>query len=253
MNKFVSSWDYEKFAQYVRNKARFFIDEDSKIFLATVLETAKERQMTLAKGESVWRSQLGMPDPIQQEHDDGTVTVEFCAYGKERMKPLTDSAVEGRANAQGVPFLYVAGDAETAMSEARPNLATEISLAELSVRRDLNLVDCCKDAEADSPYVFNGEAPEEKQEAVVWGSIGSAFSCPVNLTGRHADYAPTQILAEYFRGSGYDGIRYHSALKRGGFNFVLFDIDAAEVKNVELYGVEAIEMKFRTMFERTHP
>jgi RES domain-containing protein len=248
MSSFVSIWDYVKFAQYIRKKARFFINEDSKIFLKSVLETALERQMTLVKGEDVWRSQLGIPDPIERDHADGTVTVEFHPYNAERMKPLTDSAVEGRANAQGVPFLYVAADPETAMSETRPNLAAEISLARLSVLRDLKLVDCCKDAEADSPYAFNGEVPEEKREAIVWGSISSAFSRPVNLTGRHADYAPTQILAEYFRGSGYDGIRYHSSLRQGGFNFVFFDIDDAEVREVKIYRVEAIEMKFRAMF-----
>jgi hypothetical protein len=249
MKNFVSCWDYEKFAHRMKNKARSFFDEDSKRFLDIVLATAPGREMTLAKGESVWRSQLGMQDPIEEKHDDGTVTIAFRAYEAERMKPLRDSAAEGRANAQGVPFLYVAGDHETAMSEARPSLATDISLAELSVCRDLKLVDCSKDQGSDSPYAFKGkEAPESEREAIVWGSISHAFTQPVNLTGRNADYAPTQILAECFRDSGYDGIRYYSALRKGGCNFVLFNIDDADVRDVNLWGVESIEMKFRNMF-----
>lgn len=38
------------------------------------------------------------------------------------MKPLSNSASEGRANPKGIPYLYVATDKETAMSEVRPSL-----------------------------------------------------------------------------------------------------------------------------------
>ena len=55
--------------------------------------------------------------------------------------------------------------------------------------------------------------------------IQSAFSSPTNNPD---DYIPTQIIAEYFRHLGYDGIRYSSSLHRGGYNLTIFDTSKCE-------------------------
>ena len=55
--------------------------------------------------------------------------------------------------------------------------------------------------------------------------IQSAFSSPTNNPD---DYIPTQIIAEYFRHLGYDGIRYSSSLHRSGYNLTIFDTSKCE-------------------------
>ena len=61
-----------------------------------------------------------------------------------------------------------------------------------------------------------GEPSATEREEVVWGSINRAFSRPVDPSDNEADYAATQVLADYFRGAGYDGIKYRSAYTTDG-------------------------------------
>jgi hypothetical protein len=51
-----------------------------------------------------------------------------------------------------------------------------------------------------------------------------------------AEYAPTQIIAEHFKNSGYDGILFRSSLGLG-LNVALFNLDAASIVNVRLVPV----------------
>ena len=67
-----------------------------------------------------------------------------------------------------------------------------------------------------TPFTIQGElcnravlSPEVKEKAV-WVEIDCAFSHPTTLSDDAADYVPTQILAELFRDTGYDGIVYRS-------------------------------------------
>lgn len=80
----------------------------------------------LPKDAHLWRAQLGhdlRPEYAGEELIDYFPT----AYKPERMKPLRDSAREGRANPKGIPYLYIATDKETAMSEVRPWIGSIIS------------------------------------------------------------------------------------------------------------------------------
>jgi hypothetical protein len=77
----------------------------------------------------------------------------------------------------------------------------------------------------------------------VWSDINRAFSQPVARNDDVADYAPTQVLAEAFRNSGYDGIVYSSKLGIGK-NVAVFDLNAGAVADCQLYRVEAVNLKF---------
>ena len=58
-----------------------------------------------------------------------------------------------------------------------------------------------------------------------------------------ADYVPTQIIAELFKVSGFDGIAYRSSLGHG-HNIALFDLDAAKLINCFLFEVKKITFDF---------
>ena len=54
---------------------------------------------------------------------------------------------------------------------------------------------------------------------------------------------PSQIIAELFKVTGYDGVAYRSALG-DGHNVALFDLDAASPINFCLYSVASIRPVF---------
>jgi hypothetical protein len=166
-------------------------------------------------------------------------------YDPQRMKPLRDSAREGRVNAKGIPCLYLADELNTAMSETRPWMNSYISVAHFKTVKPLQIVDC--------PYPeINTIQPIEllarelsplEREDQVWRQISYAFSQPVSPTDTTAEYTPTQILAEAFRKAGWNGIRYKSLLG-DGHSFALFDIDSADAIQCMLFITRTVEFKF---------
>ncbi|MBR2638656.1 MAG: RES family NAD+ phosphorylase, partial [Bacteroidaceae bacterium] len=89
--------------------------------------------------------------------------------------------------------------------------------------------------------------------------IQSAFSSPINNPD---NYIPSQIIAEYFRHLGYDGIRYSSSLHREGHNLTIFDVTKCEavfstdlrLENIKInlrpaIGAENIDGRFEYIYD----
>jgi hypothetical protein len=74
--------------------------------------------------------------------------------------------------------------------------------------------------------------------------IDDAFSRPVVPTDEASDYVPTQVLAEFFKVNGFDGLAYRSALG-DGHNIVLFDPDMADLHCCLLYEVKNLQFRFQ--------
>lgn len=258
MIEFVDSVGYMLFATKIIADFRYVRDHWSEKFLQAIVSTAAKRETIIKKGEIVWRAQLGMSKGQDERAEIDEALRNKRPLSRERMKPLPEAATEGRANPKGIPALYVATDPDTAMSEVRPNLASSISLAELEVCHDLKIVDCTMKMRSERLDAFVALPTMEERELflkqspasqddlayTIWGDIDDAFTQPVNLSDNIADYTPTQIIAEYIKAAGYDGIQYKSGYETCGHNLVLFDLDSAEVRNVKLMGVSCINMTF---------
>ena len=173
------------------------------VFMDTLLATVRDRARKISKGSIRYRAQHGIE---YQEDDDG---VDILAYGSERMKPLSGRAREGRANSAGIPILYLASSEQTAISEVRPWIGSELSVAQFTVVRDLRVIDLSPGhGQVSFQHLFFsellGEEPvsSEKKEEAVWIDVDNAFSRPVTRSEETVEYVPTQILSELFRESG---------------------------------------------------
>lgn len=232
-------------------KSRYVFEPTAEEFLKTVIDTAQSRQSTARAGGLLYRAQLGFEwesHLIDSDHPEaGTFEVQG-PMSRDRMKPLRDSAREGRVNPKGIPCLYLADEPNTAMSETRPWLASYVSMAEFKINRDLQIIDCSK------PQLYYGnlfftkphfrEPPPKEMEEAVWGEIAHAFSVPVSPSDATAEYAPTQVLAEAFQRSGCDGIRYKSLLGTG-HSFALFDLDSVDLLSCGIYETKAVQFTFQ--------
>ena len=76
--------------------------------------------------------------------------------------------------------------------------------------------------------------------------MDNAFSIPTSNTNFNSDYVPTQIIAEFIKSLGYDGIAYKSSLGNGD-NIVLFDLDMATIKENNIYKVKKVEFSFESV------
>ena len=235
MTEFSSPRDFRKFRNIVRRKRRYIRDEATEQFLAAVLETAKKRAVTLAAPSAFWRAQIGYEEP----EDDESYRID--ALGPDRMIPLHNRAREGRINPKGIPCLYLATNRETAIAEVRPGRHTLVSVGLFEIDTDLLVVDCSSD-DRKWPIRPTDSIPPRDREGIIWGDINWEFSRPVDPSESHADYVPTQIVAELFRHHGYDGVVYSSSVAKG-HNVAFFDTDAAKLTMCELHTIDTIEYR----------
>lgn len=218
-------------------------------FLKRLEDTHAANIIDLERGTTLWRSQLGCNwcQDYQDEFD------EEIPFHRERMLPNAEYCNAGRANAKGVAYLYVASDAQTAMSEMRPWIGSYVSLAQLNTTKKLKIIDCTlsktrpRKKLSISTNLEKGmdvkEFSSEEERDLLWYNINKAFSKPVGHESKH-EYLPTQIIAEFFKSLGFDGIKYKSSLTEKGHNYVLFNLESATIVNIKLYKVDALNYQF---------
>lgn len=241
-----SSWKaYTEFEREVCRNRRFVRSATADNFLEAVRSTIGTRVSRVSKGRGFWRAQVGH-DWRRIEDIDADIP---SAFSPQRMKPLADRAMEGRANPKGIPMLYLCSNKDAAMSEVRPWLGSMISLGNFVTTRDLRLIDCSRFPAKQTDVLF--ERPRvERWAALVWSEIDRAFTKPVTRSDDTGEYVATQILVELFRDEGFDGIAYQSAFGEKSKNFALFDLDAAELASCQLFEATSIKMNFQ---ERDNP
>lgn len=246
MPQFKSAWSFMEFSHSVRYRYRYARTTDVETFLSALIETAEARSKSIPSPSIFWRAQLGTAK-AERKIEDPELTVLFeedIPLAADRMVPLRNAAHEGRVNPKGIPCLYLATDKETAMSEIRPWLGAKLSVATFRTERVLRIVDCSVHHNS-NPFLdlrLDNPSPEQVTDSV-WTQVDQAFSEPINDDLATASYSPTQVIAEAFRQSGFDGVVYKSKLGPG-FNLALFDLDCAKPVARKLFKVTGVTFQF---------
>jgi hypothetical protein len=237
---FASHDSYWTFAHSIHREYRHAFSDEAIDFLDRLGKKLSEDPAYLKKTTSLCRAQLGHDYRAIEDDRGNEVDQTPCAFEPERMKPLRDKAREGRVNPKGIPCLYLSTNRETAIAEVRPSKGAFVSLGYFDVIKDCKLANFS--AEHKWHIVFENP-PEGKIDEIVLGHLTYAFSRPVEIDDTTAEYAPTQVIAEYVRKIGYDGIYYRSDLGPG-MNIALFDLDAAELRACDLFMVNGIKYSY---------
>ncbi len=250
-NSFVS------FREKKKHEERYFHSVEVQQFLKDLLTTAKDRCEVIPAGRQFYRAQVGSDLWPVDDGDGQILDYRPVPYAAKRMRPLADQAFGGRVNPPGIPYLYLATDEKTAISEVRPWVGSDVTVAEFEVLRDPQVVDCSRceidpivRTASDLDLLIKLKPPSaEEVVPIVWRWIDLAFSEPVDRDASTAGYVPTQVIAELFKTNGYDGIKYRSVFD-GGSNLALFDIDSAEqIGEGKVVRVTKIDLDF----QQIHP
>lgn len=240
------------FAQRVRQVRRYVWDREIHAFLDTVKATLKQRDKQIRMGKVLFRAQLGI-DCVDIEVEDGrggmVVRQDSTGFCKARMKPRATHARDGRANPAGIPVLYLASCERTAISEIRPWVGANVSVAQCKVKRDLRALDLTvRHGEWSWGHLTVDDIMDEKmmsaekKDISVWTEIDNAFSTPITRSEISTDYVPTQILVELFKNIGYDAIVYRSGFDDKGYNIAIFNLDDADVIGCAPYWVKRVDV-----------
>ena len=151
-------------------------------------------------------------------------------------------AIRAKAG-RGQFVLYVADQEKTAVSEVRPALGFYVSVAPITLNRNVRVLDLTKLLEALNPFI---------QESIDWhlgirsllNRLGEEMSRPLERDDDRSFYLPCQRLADFIRENGFDGMRYPSALNPGGSSVVFFDPGIGTVGESKLVKITEINVAY---------
>ena len=224
-------WD--SFCHEVRYNQRFFISHSLLDKLVPIVKRCEESN---TPGHVYYRARIidekaaryehmvsicYRPDASEEErkwyrHKDN----KFRGLSKEGsyVPPDPDQIMDGRSNPKFIRYLYVSENPTTAIFEVRPILFNRINVSGIKVNEHLKVANITANIDMDSNV-------EKSYEEWLLSFIQSAFSTPTNNSD---NYITSQVIAEYFRNLGYDGIKYGSSLHSGGYNLTIFDVSKCE-------------------------
>ena len=234
---FRTSEDYEYFASYIRRESRYVLDARQREFLEAVVETSRKRTTTIPQGQVLWRAAQGYVAEEGVHPHDVFFLESIEPHATERMKPLRDRAYEGRVNPKGVPCLYMATNAETAMMETVLGQVLVLTVSQLVLLKQVTVVDCTLHATFDLDI-----KTQEQLESNSWNVLNEAFPASIS-SRRRSGLSPTQYIAEAFRAAGYGGIMYTSQVGNGK-NIALFDVHVAEIAGRQLQHAKKLSVTF---------
>lgn len=163
----------------------------------------------------------------------------------EMKSPPKHLASHGRANPAGIPYLYLASTALTAVSEIRPHTGEDACIARVMIPDGLKVVDLRHPKRSISPLMFTDESEISmlRNDIEFLDKLGEELTRPVLPRSAAFDYVPSQYLCEYVKVCGFDGVMYRSSVG-DGVNLALFNPELADIGAIETQRVGKVTVRF---------
>jgi len=223
---------WETLKDNIKWKRRFLINTDLLEELGwDRLFKLNNQIVTLSKSEPLYRARL---------HFEGDQEI---FERKEMGCPPQNKAAAGRANPQGIPYLYLSKSIATTLYEIRASFLDEVSVGIFKIKDDdnINLVDFIESASA---FRNIEEIKEYTKIMLLKKFISADISKPIRRYDSKLEYIPTQFICEYIRYiTNVDGIQFSSSLHTGGVNIVLFDQEKIECIDVGLHRITKVDIE----------
>ena len=145
----------------------------------------------------------------------------------------------------GIPYLYCATDAETAIAEIRPYKHARVCVASFELTKPLNFADLCNPQVTISPFVLIEDDDDDlrllRRYMPFLTRMGEELSKPVSPDKSHLEYLPSQYLCEFLKQSGFHGVVYKSSVG-SGLNYAIFDDSTLTGIEVKTYIVDEVNL-----------
>lgn len=157
--------------------------------------------------------------------------------------PPKENTTNGRANPDGIPYLYLSEKYETTLYETRVTYLDEVSIGSFKLANDqeILLVDF---TEFSSPFLDMGNIIDNAKSRLLKEKISFDLSKPIRRYDSPMEYLPTQFICEFIRYyCGADGIVFDSSLHKGGINYVIFSYEKFKCVKVDKYHISSINIE----------
>ena len=225
---YMQAWEDVK--AEVKTKTRFFCHMDT---IADVLDEfdIDGDSLMLFKNEKFFRARVH-----HKEEPTFTTREMGCP-------PTPELATPGRANPNGISYLYLCCDDQTPFYEVRPYYLDRVDIGEFLIQEDnIKIVDFTEKVNLFKVFYDEGEDvfKQKVKRRVLFDIISKDLSRPLRSFDTELEYVPTQYICEFFKDRGADGIKFMSSVRDAGKNVVLFYPQKAECVEVHPYEVNKI-------------
>lgn len=217
------------FKKEIRNVNRFHFE--SKFDLKVLKDFFEFFKKDIEKGSKFFRARI-CKDSI--------------GFDKNNMgSPPNDKTTNGRANPQGISYLYLAKEIKTALMEVRCSLFDIATIGTFKALESLQILNLSKET-YDLIFLSENENIELfiKYEEFL-NVLEKDLSKPRRSFDSELDYLSTQYISEYIKSIGYDGIEYGSSLNKEGTNIAIFYPEKFKCIEVNNYDIYSMNMYFR--------
>lgn len=216
--------NWEAFKVELKSENRFLIKNPADLEL--IEEVLPVRNYT--KGKIFYRSRIsntseGLPS--------------------EKMgKPPHKLAKAGRANPQGISYLYLAQSIKTTLYEARATFLDYVTIGEFKLLENIEVITLRTSYQV-SPFLEDFSIEKYIKNRGFIDLLENELSKPLRRLDNELDYLPTQYLCEFIKHLGYDGVEYGSSLHENGINLVVFDESKLECIATKVHEISKINIE----------
>ncbi|WDL94878.1 RES domain-containing protein (plasmid) [Bacillus sp. HNR-4] len=207
--------NWERFKEVVKHGNRFFDmnGNNSRESMLSIYDCFFAlMEVDLEAGSLIWRARSNSNGPFNDIKDRSL----------ECGPPPVNFAKSFRMNPDGISYFYGAEDKETCIKEIRAAERDNVVFGQFQTKRSLKLINLSTVPDITPPSIFS----DDYDHNMVWAKDFLSLFCaeissPVDEKDAPIEYIPTQILSEYVRSRGYDGVCYHSSFTQKN-NYTLF-------------------------------
>ena len=152
----------------------------------------------------------------------------------------------GRANPEGIPYLYLSEEPKTTFYETRVNMHDVVSVGEFKVAGTEPLyVENLTDIDlSEIDDLLNEDVVTLAKRKLLIRVLSKDMSTPMRRFDSPIEYVPTQFICEYVQlTQKVSGIRFSSSVYREGTNLVIFNPSLMCCIDVKDYNVESLDIK----------
>ena len=222
---------WELFKHTIKFYNRFFDignDSNRKVYLDQLMPYLCEYEKLIPTGEVFYRARK-----LTKELMDIT---KIDVY-KELSPAPPLLASTNRMSPAGISYLYIASDIETAYEECRLKDHGAL-VAEHVAKQELSIIDFSQEAFICSGSIFDSNYDHDLRwiNDFLKGFV-EEITLPVDKENKELsfEYVATEMIAEYIRSIGYDGICFNSSVSKGK-SYVFFCGPDKKYYDIDTYG-----------------
>lgn len=232
-NSIVGKYSWEEFVDSIKNNNRFHNNHLNTEILKIICSYVMKNYNS---GDVFYRARIsdkaGFPS-------------------NEMGAPPSIKASPGRANPEGISYLYLGDNIQTTLYEIRAGLHDYVCVGTFKLKKDINIVDLTSVNKISAFSDMN--STQHAINRIHLEKINFDIAKPLRRHDSFLDYLPTQYICDFIKNISfngekeYQGIEYKSTMNPTGYNLAIFDENLFECSEVKVYDIESLTYVFNIM------